>query len=51
MTNLLNQPPLVFLGSTFDFSCQGFAGGGRLETMTLRGKEVNRSRYGTTLRV
>lgn len=51
VTNLLNQPPLVFLGSTFDFSCQGFAGGGRLETMTLRGKEVNRTRYGTTLRV
>ncbi|MBL0179498.1 MAG: M1 family metallopeptidase [Gemmatimonadetes bacterium] len=51
ITNLLNQPPLVFLGSTFDFSCQGFAGGGRLETMTLRGKEVNRSRHGTTLRV
>ena len=51
VTNLLNQPPLVFLGSTFDFSCQGFAGGGRLETMTLRGKEVNRSRSGTTMRV
>lgn len=51
VTNVLNQPPLVFLGSSFDFSCQGFAGGGRLETMTLRGKEVNRSRSGTTLRV
>lgn len=24
VTNQLNQPPLVFLGSTFDFSCQGF---------------------------
>src|SRR5881392_2124582 len=22
ITNQLNQPPLVFLGSTFDFSCQ-----------------------------
>src|SRR5256885_15156292 len=27
VTNLLNQPPLVFLGSSFDFSCQGFSGG------------------------
>ena len=27
ITNVLNQPPLVFLGSAFDFSCQGFAGG------------------------
>src|SRR5204863_115029 len=25
VTNLLNQPPLVFLGSSFDFSCQGFS--------------------------
>src|SRR5258706_12649252 len=30
ITNQLNQPPLVFLGSTFDFSCQGFNGGGDL---------------------
>lgn len=51
ITNLLNQPPLVFLGSTFDFSCQGFAGGGTLESLTIRGVEAKRSRYGTTLRV
>src|SRR5262249_55134915 len=24
ITNVLNQPPLVFLGATFDFSCKGF---------------------------
>ncbi len=51
VTNLLNQPPLVFLGSSFDFSCQGFAGGGQLESMTLRGVDLKRSRSGTTLRV
>ena len=51
ITNVLNQPPLVFLGSVFDFSCQGFAGGGTLESMTIRGTEVKRTRYGTTMRV
>ena len=30
ITEQLDQPPLVFLGSTFDFSCKGFAGGLRL---------------------
>lgn len=51
VTNQLNQPPLVFLGTTFDFSCQGFSGGETLESMTIAGKEVKRTRYGTTVRV
>ena len=51
VTNVLNQPPLVFLGTSFDFSCQGFNSAPRLESMTIRGKEVKRTRYGTTLRV
>lgn len=51
ITNQLNQPPLVFLGTSFDFSCQGFDSAPRLESMTIRGKEVKRTRYGTTLRV
>src|ERR1041385_2444006 len=51
ITNQLNQPPLVFLGTSFDFSCQGFSSAPRLESMTIRGKEVKRTRYGTTLRV
>jgi hypothetical protein len=51
ITNVLNQPPLVFLGSSFDFSCQGFNSAPRLESMTIRGKEVKRTRFGTTLRV
>ena len=32
VTNQLDQPPLVFLGSTFDFSCKGFAGASRWST-------------------
>jgi len=51
VTNQLNQPPLVFLGTSFDFSCQGFNSAPRLESLTIRGREVKRSRFGTTLRV
>jgi hypothetical protein len=51
ITNQLTQPPLVFLGTSFDFSCQGFNSAPRLESMTIRGKEVKRTRFGTTLRV
>jgi len=51
VTNQLNQPPLVFLGSSFDFSCGSFQGAPRLESLTIAGKEVKRTRYGTTLRV
>jgi hypothetical protein len=51
ITNQLNQPPLVFLGTSFDFSCQGFNSAPRLESMTIEGRDVKRSRFGTTLRV
>jgi hypothetical protein len=51
ITNQLNQPPLVFLGSTFDFSCQGFNSAPRLESLKIGGRDVKRTRYGTTLRV
>ncbi len=51
ITSQLDQPPLVFLGSTFDFSCQGFTGAPTLASMTLNGREVTRTRYGTTMRV
>ncbi len=47
----LDQPPQVFLSSSFDFSCKGFAGGGRLESLTVAGREAARARFGTTLRV
>lgn len=51
ITNVLNQPPLAFLSSSFDFSCQGFAGGGTLESMRINGVDPKRTRYGTTMRV
>jgi hypothetical protein len=51
ITNVLNQPPLVFLGSSFDFSCQGFNSAPRLESLTINGLQAKRTRYGTTLRV
>jgi len=51
ITNQLNQPPLVFLGSTFDFSCQGFNGGGHLESLRIGGVDAKRTVYGTTMRI
>jgi hypothetical protein len=51
ITNTLNQPPLVFLGATFDFSCQGFNGGGHLVSLRTGGVDVRRTVYGTTMRV
>jgi hypothetical protein len=51
ITNQLNQPPLVFLGTSFDFSCQGFKGGGNLESLRVNGADAKRTVYGTTMRV
>src|SRR6185295_10072452 len=51
ITNQLNQPPLVFLGTAFDFSCQGFNSSPRLESLTIGGREAKRTRFGTMLRV
>ena len=51
ITNQLNQPPLVFLGATFDFSCQGFNGGGHLESLRIGGVDAKRTVYGTTMRI
>ncbi|HZS58974.1 MAG TPA: M1 family metallopeptidase [Gemmatimonadaceae bacterium] len=51
ITNVLDQPPLVFLGSTFDFSCQGFAGGLTLDSARVGGKEAQKTIYGTTMRI
>src|SRR4030095_17159550 len=36
VTNRLNQPPLVFLGSVFDFSCKGFRGALRARSPASR---------------
>jgi hypothetical protein len=51
VTNQLNQPPLVFLGSSFDFSCQGFDGGGHMESLKIGGVDAKRTVYGTTMRI
>ena len=51
VTNVLNQPPLVFLGSSFDFSCQGFNSAPRMESLTIAGRDAKRTRFGTTMRV
>ncbi|HET7614904.1 MAG TPA: M1 family metallopeptidase, partial [Gemmatimonadaceae bacterium] len=51
ITNQLDQPPLVFLGTSFDFSCQGFRGGGNLESLRVNGVDAKRTVYGTTMRV
>jgi hypothetical protein len=51
ITETLDQPPLVFLGSTFDFSCKGFAGGLTLERIRLGTRDLRPQIYGTTMRV
>jgi hypothetical protein len=51
ITEKLDQPPLVFLGSTFDFSCKGFQGGIQLESVRVGLKEVKPAVYGTTMRL
>src|ERR1700751_2499163 len=45
ITNTLNQPPLVFLGATFDFSCQGFSGGLTLESLHIAGSNAKHTIY------
>jgi hypothetical protein len=51
ITEKLDQPPLVFLGSIFDFSCKGFQGGVELESVRIGLKEVKPAVYGTTMRI
>jgi hypothetical protein len=51
VTNQLDQPPLVFLGSIFDFSCKGFEGGLTLEHVRLGLRNVATTVTGTTMRV
>ena len=51
VTNQLDQPALVFLGSIFDFSCKGFSGGLALEHVRVGLHEVPTAVFGTTMRV
>ena len=51
VTNQLDQPPLVFLSSSFDFSCKGFDGGLALGALRVGGRPARYAVYGTTLRI
>ena len=51
VTNQLDQPPLVFLSSSFDFSCKGFNGGLALGALRVGGRDARYSVFGTTLRI
>ncbi|MGH7471597.1 MAG: M1 family metallopeptidase, partial [Longimicrobiales bacterium] len=47
----LNQPPLVFQESVFDFSCKGFRGGFTLQPITSSGRALPTVVDGTVMRV
>jgi hypothetical protein len=51
LTNQLDQPPLVFLASAFDFSCQGFDGGMVLQRVRVSGADAPYEVLGTTMRI
>jgi peptidase M1-like protein len=51
VTEQLDQPPLMFLGSSFDFSCKRFNGGLTLERVTVARRPVRPTVYGTTMRI
>jgi hypothetical protein len=50
-TNKLNQPPLVFQESAFDFSCKGFQGGVTLEQVLVAGRVLQPNVFGTIMRI
>ncbi|HET7042393.1 MAG TPA: M1 family metallopeptidase [Gemmatimonadales bacterium] len=51
VTSTLDQPPLVFLSSSFDFSCGGFVGGDSLLSVAVNGRPVRPVLAGTTMRL
>ena len=52
VTTQLDQPPLVFLGSTFDFSCKDFPGGVTLSRVAqVPGGRLPYTVQGTTMRI
>ena len=51
VTNQLNQPPLRFLTSVFDFSCQGYKGGIFIDRLQAGGQDLTYTIYNTTMRV
>src|SRR5207244_951435 len=52
ITYALNQPPLHFVGgAVFDFTGKGFIGGLTIERFAAAGRELERTEYGTMMRV
>ena len=52
ITYVLNQPPLHFAGgAVFDFTGKGFIGGITIERFRSAGRELERTEYGTMMRV
>lgn len=51
IANTLDQPPLVFGETAFDFSCQGFEGGIDLERIEAAGTALEHTVHGTTMRI
>jgi hypothetical protein len=52
VTYALNQPPLHFAGgAVFDFTGKGFVGGITIERFASAGKDLERTEYGTMMRV
>jgi Peptidase family M1 domain len=52
ITSTLNQPPLAFADISFDFSCGGVNTDGLvLESASIAGQPMEKSVYGTTMRV
>ena len=52
VTYALNQPPLHFAGgAVFDFTGKGFIGGITIERFRSAGRELERTEYGTMMRV
>ena len=51
ITSILNQPPLVFGETAFDFSCGSFVGRPTLESAKVNGVDAKRTNYGTTMRI
>ena len=51
VTSVLNQPPLVFGETAFDFSCGGFTGSPTMERARVNGVDAKRTRYGTMMRI
>ena len=48
---VLDQPPLVFLSSAFDFSCKGFVGGDSLLSVKVDSATARYVVTGTTMRI